>query len=153
MVNVETTLKPLQSEDSEVKLNETYDSNSEDHTTTTDTSKTSPISQTPMHIEGSKSLTMHIEATNTETTLVKSDFFRTSYPSLNIIINHVDSVISRIKPVNFEPPSYLDENLLKPDTPPDVIDPRPRIPLHTESQSFFVSMEQYFQYLNMYARK
>lgn len=84
-----------------------------------------------------KSILLH--SSHTDSTLVKSDFFRTSYPSLNMVISHVDSVINRITPVSFEPPSYLDESLRKPTA--EEHDTHSRI-LHGDplmSKSFFVS--------------
>lgn len=84
-----------------------------------------------------KSVLLH--SSHTDSTLVKSDFFRTSYPSLNMVISHVDSVINRITPVSFEPPSYLDESLRKPTA--EEHDTHSRI-LHGDplmSKSFFVS--------------
>lgn len=86
-------------------------------------------------VSGTKSLVIH--STNTDTALVKNDFFITSYPSLNDIITHVDTVINRIKPVTFKPPSYLDESLVKPTE--ELVYDAPK----TESQSkksFFVSI-------------
>lgn len=86
----------------------------------------------------SQSLLLH--STHTESTLVKNDFFRMSYPSLNVVINHVDSVINKITPVTFEPPSYLDESLRKSTSAEK--DPNNRIPhgLASMSNSFFVSI-------------
>ncbi|KAL1460842.1 hypothetical protein WDU94_012784 [Cyamophila willieti] len=77
--------------------------------------------------------------TNTEDhrkALVKNDFFTTSYSSLNDIIYNVDHVIKRIEPVTFEPPSYLDESLVKPLEPYD-----PEVSQNTDTvvtKSFFV---------------
>ncbi|KAI5746715.1 uncharacterized protein LOC103509767 [Diaphorina citri] len=122
----ETTVKPLEEDDN---------TNVQARDVQTAGPTTSKISQlSDKTVSGAKSLVLH---RNTENAVVKNDFFKTSYPSLNEIISHVDTVIGRIKPVTFKPPSYLDESLVKPTV--EVYDAQ-LPPRETISKSFFVNL-------------